>query len=131
MEKLFYFVTVESYDWFIGHRSETKGFKTLIEAWIFYKSESKFDFDYMDHYRDTSKPRRAKDADAYALPKQRPHARSKEVYESWSAQYKCDPFLGLFETCSFDDISDTEVRDIEVTEKKEEECFFFDDELLF
>lgn len=131
MEKLFYFVTIESYDWFIGHRSETKGFTTLIEAWEFYKSKSKFDFDYMDHYKVTNKPRRAKDADAYVLPKQRPHARSKEVYESWSAPYKCDPFLGLFETCNLDDIIDTDVRDIEVVEKKEKECFLFDDELLF
>jgi hypothetical protein len=131
MEKLFYFVVVESYDCLIGYRSKTKGFATLIEAWLFYKSKSKFDFDYGDSYQATRKPRRAKDADAYVLPKQRPHARSKEVYESWSAPYKCDPFLGLFETCSFDNISDAEVRDIEVTEKKEEEYFFDNGELLF
>lgn len=131
MKALFYFVTIESYDWFNGHRSETKGFATLIEAWEFYKSKSKFDFDYIDHYQSTSKPRRTRDADACVLPKQRPHARSKEAYKSWAAPYKCDPFLGLFETNNFDNITDTNIKDIEVTEKKEEEYFFFDDELLF
>ena len=125
MEKLFYFVTVESYDCFIGHRSETKGFKTLIEAWSFYKSESKFDFDYTDHYRDTSKPRRAKDADAYVFPKQRPHARSKEEFESWFAPYKCEPFFRFKQVSHFDDVKDVEVV------KKEEEYFFDNEELLF
>ena len=126
MEKLFYFVVVESYDWFIGHRSETKGFKTLIEAWLFYKSKSKFDFDHMDHYQSTNKPRRAKDADAYTLPKQRPHARSKEEYESWFLQYKCEPFFKFKQVQNFND-----VKDIEVVKKEEE--YFFDEEfgLLF
>lgn len=129
MEKLFYFVTIESYDWFNGHRSDVKGFKTLVEAWRFYKSKSKFDFDYMDHYQVTGKPRRAKDADAYVLPKQRPHARSKEEYESWFAKHKCEPFFRFKQVSNFDD-----VKDIEVV-KKEEEYFFdeFDEEfgLLF
>ena len=125
MEKLFYFVTIESYDWFNGHRSEVKWFKTLIEAWIFYKSKSKFDFDYMDHYQSTNKPRRAKDADAYVLPKQRPHVRSKKEYESWFAQYKCEPFSRFKQISNFDDVKDVEVV------KKEEEYFFDNEELLF
>lgn len=126
MRKLFYFVTIESYDCFSGHSSETKWFETLIEAWLFYKSKSKFDFDYMDHYQDTSKPRRAKDADAYVLPKQRPHARSKEEYESWFAPYKCEPFFKFKQASNFND-----VKDIKVVKKEEE--YFFDEEfgLLF
>lgn len=125
MEKLFYFVVVESYDCLIGHRSETRGFKTLLEAWSFYKSNSKFDFDYMDHYQSTGKPGRAKDADAYILPKQRPHARSKEEFESWFAPYKCEPFFRFKQVLNFD-----EVKDVEVV-KKEEKYFFDDEELLF
>ena len=125
MEKLFYFVVVESYDWFIGHRSVTRGFKTLLEAWNFYKSKSKFDFDYMDHYQVTQKPRRAKDADAYALPKQRHHARSKEEYENWFKSYKCEPFFRFKQVSHFDDVKDVEVV------KKEEEYFFDNEELLF
>ena len=125
MKKLFYFVTIESYDWFNGHRSETKGFTTLIKAWSFYKSNSKFDFDYIDHYQDTSKPRRAKDADAYVLPKQRPHARSREEFESWFTPRKCEPFFRFKQVSHFDD-----VKDVEVVEK-EEEYFFDDEELLF
>ena len=125
MEKLFYFVTIESYDWFKGHRSEAKGFVTLIDAWNFYKSKSKFDFDYMDHYQVTNKPRRAKDADAYVLPKQRPHARSKEEYENWFASQKCEPFFRFKQVSNFDD-----VKDVEVVKKEE---YFFDKEfgLLF
>lgn len=76
-----YFVEKNNYDYFTGNRSETKGFKTLVEAWSFYKTNSKFDFDYGDHYQITNKPWRAKGADAYVLPKQRPHARSLEEYE--------------------------------------------------
>ena len=125
MEKLFYFVTIESYDWFDGHRSETKWFATIIEAWRFYKSNSKFDFDYIDHYQDTSKPRRVKDADAYILPKQRPHARSREEFESWFAPHKCEPFFKFKQVSHFDDVKDVEVV------KKEEEYFFDDEELLF
>ena len=125
MEKLFYFVVVESYDCLIGHSSETRGFKTLLEAWSFYKSNSKFDFDYMDHYQSTGKPGRAKDADAYVLPKQRPHARSKEEFESWFAPYKCEPFFRFKQVLNFD-----EVKDVEVV-KKEEKYFFDDEELLF
>ena len=125
MEKLFYFVTIESYDWFNGHRSEIKGFKTIIEAWSFYKQNSKFDFDYMDHYQITNKPRRAKDADAYTLPKQRLHARSKEEYESWFVTYKCEPFFKFKQIPHFDDVKDVKVV------KKEKEYFFDNEELLF
>lgn len=125
MEKLFYFVTIETYDWFNGHRSETREFATLLKAWDFYKANSRFDFDYIGHYQDTSRPRRAKDADAYVLPKQRPHARSKEEYESWFAPYKCEPFFGFKQAPTFDDVKDVEIV------KKEEEYFFDNDELLF
>ena len=125
MKKLFYFVTIESYDWFNGHRSEIKWFNTLIEAWSFYKQNSKFDFDYMDHYQITNKPMRAKDADVYTLPKQRLHARSKEEYESWFTPRKCEPFFRFKQVSHFDD-----VKDVEVVEK-EEEYFFDDEELLF
>ena len=126
MEKLFYSVLIEHYDWFNGYSSETRWFKTLLEAWRFYKSKSKFDFDYIDHYQSTSKPGRAKDADAYVLPKQRPHARSKEEYESWFAPHKCEPFFRFKEVSNFDD-----VKDVEVVKKEEE--YFFDEEfgLLF
>ena len=125
MENYTYFITIESYDWFNGHRSETKGFTTLIEAWNFYKSKSMFDFDYMDHYQATHKPRRAKDADVYVLPKQRSHARSKEEYKSWFTPRKCEPFFKFKQVSHFDD-----VKDVEVVEK-EEEYFFDDEELLF
>lgn len=125
MEKLFYFIIIESYDWFNGHRSETKGFTTLIEAWSFYKSNLKFDFDYMDHYQATHKPRRAKDADVYVLTKQRSHARSKEEFEKWFVPHKCEPFFKFKQVSHFDD-----VKDVEVVEK-EEEYFFDDEELLF
>lgn len=121
---LFYFVTIESYDCFTGYRSETKEFQTLLDAWKFYKSISKFDFDYMDHYQATNKPRRAKDADAYVLPKQRPHARSKEEYESWFAPYKCEPFFSFKQVSNFNDVKDVEVI-------KEKEYFFDNDEILF
>lgn len=124
MHNLFYFVTIESYDWFNGYRSESKGFTTLIDAWKFYKSMSKFDFDYVDHYQVTGKPRKSKDADVCVLPKQRPHARSKDEYESWFAQYKCEPFFKFKQVSSFDNVKDVEVR-------KEEEYFFDNDELLF
>lgn len=126
MEKYSYYVTKEKFDWFTGNRSETKGFKTLVEAWSFYKSNCKFDFDYIDHYQITKKPWRAKDADAYILPKQRPHARSKEEYESWFAQYKCEPFFRFKEVSNFDD-----VKDVEVIKQEEEEYFFDNGELLF
>ena len=125
MEKYSYYVTKETYDWFTGHRTEVKGFKTLVEAWSFYKSNSKFDFDYGDHYQITKKPWRAKDADAYILPNQRPHARSRKEYESWFAQYKCEPFFRFKEISNFDDVKDVEVV------KKEEEYFFDNEELLF
>ena len=120
-----YFVAIESYDWFNGHRSEVKGFTTLAEAWGFYKSESKFDFDYIDHYQATSKPARRKDADAKILPKQRPHARSMEEYEGWVTQHKCEPFFRFKEVLNFDDVKDVEVI------KQEEEYFFDNGELLF
>lgn len=81
MENYSYFVETETYDYFTSHRRELKGFTTLTEAWNFYKSNSKFDFDYGDHFQDTKKPWRAKSADAYILPKQRPHARSLEEYK--------------------------------------------------
>lgn len=122
MKKYTYFVTTESYDGLIGHRSETKGFTTLVEAWNFYKINSKFDFDYIDHYQITNNPWRAKGADAYVLPKQRPHARSLEEYKKWFHPYKCEPFFSH----NFDD-----VKDVEVVKKEEE--YFFDEEfgLLF
>ena len=124
MENYIYFVTIESYDCLIGHRSEVKGFKTLVEAWSFYKSNSKFDFDYIDHYQITNKPARRKDADAHILPKQRPHARSKEEYEKWFS-YKCEPFFRFKEISNFDDVKDVEVI------KQEEKYFFDNGELLF
>ena len=124
MEKYSYYVTRETYDWFTGNRSEVKWFVTLAEAWSFYKSNSKFDFDYGDHYQITKKPWRAKDADAYVLPKQRPHARSLEEYEKWFS-YKCEPFLRFKEISNFDDVKDVEVV------KKEKEYFFDNGELLF
>lgn len=120
MENYTYFVATENYDCLIGHHSELKGFKTLAEAWSFYKINSKFDFDHIDHYQITKKPWRAKDADAYILPNQRPHARSKEQYEKWFS-YKCEPFF----THKFDDVKDVEFV------KKEEEYFFDNEELLF
>lgn len=125
MGKYTYYVVKETYDWFTGNRSETKGFTTLVEAWSFYKSNSKFDFDYGDHYQITKKPWRAKDADAYILPNQRPHARSRKEYESWFAQYKCEPFFRFKEISNFDDVKDVEVV------KKEEKYFFDNGELLF
>ena len=124
MENYTYFIVTENYDWFTGHRSEVKGFKTLVEAWSFYKSNSKFDFDYGDHYKITKKPWRAKSADAYVLPKQRSHARSKEEYEKWFS-YKCEPFFRFKEISNFDDVKDVEVI------KKEEKYFFDNGELLF
>lgn len=122
MGKYTYYVVKETYDWFTGNRSEVKGFTTLVEAWSFYKINSKFDFDYGDHYQITKKPWRAKDADAYILPNQRPHARSLEEYEKWFTPYKCEPFFSH----NFDDIKDVEVV-------KKEEDYFFDEEfgLLF
>lgn len=124
MENYIYFVAIESYDYFTGNRREIKGFKTLVEAWSFYKSNSKFDFDYIDHYQITKKPWRAKDADASVLPKQRPHARSKEEYEKWFS-YKCEPFFRFKEISNFDDVKDVEVI------KQEEKYFFDNGELLF
>lgn len=130
MGKYTYYVVEETYDWFTGNRREVKGFTTLVEAWSFYKSNSKFDFDYGDHYQNTKKPWRAKDADAYILPNQRPHARSKSEYEKWFTPYKCEPFFSH----NFDDIKDVEnfddIKDVEVV-KKEEEYFFDNGELLF
>ena len=124
MEKYTYFIVTETYDWFTGNRSEVKGFTTLVEAWSFYKINSKFDFDYGDHYQITKKPWRAKDADAYILPNQRPHARSKEEYEKWFS-YKCEPFFRFKEVLNFDDVKDVEVI------KQEEKYFFDNEELLF
>ena len=125
MVKYTYYVAKESYDCLIGHHSEVKGFETLVEAWSFYKTNSKFDFDYIDQYQITKKPWRAKDADAYILPNQRPHARSLKEYEKWFAQYKCEPFFIFKEVPNFDDVKDVEVV------KKEEQYFFDNGELLF
>lgn len=125
MENINYFVTVCTYDWFCGQKYETKGFSTLLEAWCFYKQNRKYDFDKFDHYQSTYRPVRNSQADAYVLPPQRPHARSKEEYESWFAPYKCEPFFRFKQVSSFDDVKDVEVV------KKEEKYFFDNDELLF
>ena len=120
MTKSMYFVTIDSYDWFTGQQRNVRGFSTLMEAWEFYKSNSKYDFDYGDHYKDTRKPVRAKDADAIVLPKQRPHARTKQEYDAWFVPYKCKPFLVPDVVC-----------EIVVVEHEEEEYLFDDGELLF
>lgn len=44
----YYIVIIESYDYFGGHKFEHYNFKTLIEAWNFFKSNLKYAYHYDD-----------------------------------------------------------------------------------
>lgn len=141
MENINYFVTVCTYDWFCGQKYETKGFRTILEAWRFYKQSRKYDFDKFDHYQNTCEPRRSSQADVYVLPPQRPHKRSKEEYlaiknsQIYGLLSKKQPIIDTF----LDSISDSklvfdnynyhsfdDVKDVKTPISVPEEDYLFD-----
>lgn len=68
-------------DYFTGYERKEHWFQTAIEAWEFYQSQRRYDYDFEESYAITYYPRLMPFADKYILPKQREHKRSAEAWQ--------------------------------------------------
>ena len=54
---MLYIVETKSYDYFVGYKTYTSEFKTLVQAWEYYSKAKKHDLHYEDHETSTQKPK--------------------------------------------------------------------------